>query len=112
MIESNSLSLSLLTRNISLLNSETLYKIYSILVSQFPSHEGNDQWLSTYQSSISLVFLKLWLQVFPSNTKNIQMDFIWPIDETLTGTTILGQSGPGMNANKFITSQNCWRSFR
>ena len=26
--------------------------------------------------------------------------FIWPIDETLTGTTIPGQSWPGSNGNE------------
>ena len=27
---------------------------------------------------------------------------IWPIDETLTSTTTLGQSGPGSNSNEEV----------
>ena len=52
-------------------------------------------------------FLNLYLntviceQIFLSNTKFFQRS-IWPIEATLSGTTTLGQSGPGSYGNKKV----------
>ena len=59
--------------------------------------------LQTIQFSVSTVSLSKTVQFnrFQFSISTL-FSFIWPIDRTLSGATLLGQSGPGSDGNKVV----------